>query len=126
MKNESKLVSLALLATLAATTWAIPAKAESIVSRECRVDQVAVLANRMHLKCNVDPRQTYTGEIRYYAVAITADARTGIMVESIIALAIAAKQANKPMVIRFDMDDYRSVPGCQGSDCRKLVSAALE
>ena len=126
MKNESKLMSLAVLAMLTTATWTTSANAETIMSRQCRVDQVAVFANRIHLKCNVDPGKAYTGDIRYYAAAITADARTSIMVESIVALAIAAKQTNKPMVIGFDMDDYRSVPGCQGSDCRKLVSAALE
>jgi hypothetical protein len=26
----------------------------------------------------------------------------------------------------FDMDDYKSVPGCLGSDCRRLKGAALE
>lgn len=126
MKNESKLMSLPLLATLVATAWTAPAQAEGIMSRQCHVDQVAVFANRIHLKCNPDPQKAYTGEIRYYAAAITGDARNATMVESIIALAIASKQARKPMAISFDMDDYKSVPGCRGNDCRKLVSAALE
>lgn len=96
------------------------------MSRSCNVDQIGVYANRIHLKCIPDPQRAYTGDIRYYAMAITGDARVLGVVENIIALAIGAKQTNKPMVIQFDMGDYRSVPGCQGNDCRKLVSAALE
>lgn len=113
-------------ATAGAFTWTAEAEAQEIMSRSCNVDQVGVYANRIHLKCIPDPQRAYTGDIRYYAMAITGDARVLGVVENVVALAIAAKQTNKPMVIQFDMADYRSVPGCQGNDCRKLVSAALE
>ena len=109
-----------------AFSWTTEAEAQEIMSRSCNVDQIGVYANRIHLKCTPDPQRAYTGEIRYYAMAITGDARVLGVVQNVVALAIGAKQTNKPMVIQFDMGDYRSVPGCQGNDCRKLVSAALE
>ena len=107
---------------IAAAGWSSQASAATM-SRECRVDQVGVFGNRIHIKCAPDPSKAYTGEIRYYAMAISQDAR---VVDNIVRVAIGAKQTNKPLVIWFDMDDYRSVPGCQGVDCRKLLAAALE
>lgn len=112
-----------LVAVFVASGWATEADAASVMSRLCNVDQVGVFENRIHIKCAPDPDKAYTKDIPYYAMAITGDAR---VIDNIIALAIGAKQVNKPLVIWFDMDDYRSVPGCQGSNCRKLTAAALE
>jgi hypothetical protein len=115
--------AIGLAGTLGALAWASQAQAAQIMSRTCNVDQIGVFTNRIHIKCVPIQGTAYTNEIEYYAMAITSDAR---VIDNVIALAIGAKQTNKPLVIQFDMDDYKSVPGCQGHDCRKLTGAALE
>jgi hypothetical protein len=47
-------------------------------------------------------------------------------IQGIIALATTAKQIRKPLIIWFNWDDYKSVLGCLGSDCRVMSGAALE
>lgn len=109
-------------AIFSASTWSSGAVAQSD-SRQCYVDQVAVFSNRIHLKCNPDKQKAYTSDILYYAMAISEDAK---LIDNVIALAIGAKQTNKPLVIWFAPNDYRSVPGCQGNNCRRLSAVALE
>ena len=113
----------AIALAMTAPLWVAPEAEAATMSRLCKVDQVGVMNNRIHIKCAPLADKAYTKDIPYYAMNLTEDARK---VDNIIALAIAAKQINKPLVVWFDWDDYRSVPGCQGNDCRKLVSAALE
>lgn len=92
-------------------------------TRMCAVDQVGVMENRIHIKCTPIEGQAQTQAIYYFAMNLSEDARK---VDNIIALAIAAKQLRKPLVLAFEHDDYKSVPGCQGSNCRKLLAVALE
>lgn len=121
VSRNLKAIAVAAVAFTAAG-WTNNASAAT-VSRMCSVDQVGVFGNRVHVKCAPENDKAYTRDIRYYAMAISQDAK---VVDNIVRVAIGAKQTNKPLVIWFDMDDYRSVPGCQGSDCRKLIAAALE
>jgi len=125
MAFSTKLLALASAGiVLGSLQYAVPAMAApEIMSRTCRVDQVGVFGNRIHVKCAPIAGTAYTSAIPYYAMAINTDAR---VIDSVIALAIAAKQTNKPLVVQFDMADYASVPGCQGNNCRKLVAAMLE
>lgn len=92
-------------------------------SRLCDVDQVGVFENRIHIKCVPIADKAYTKDIPYYAMRID---KPKAVVDGIIALAVGAKQTRKPLRIWFDFGDYKSVPGCQGNDCRRLVAAALE
>jgi hypothetical protein len=41
-------------------------------------------------------------------------------------LLLTAKAAGRNLRIWFDMSDYASVPGCRGSDCRRLHGAAMQ
>jgi hypothetical protein len=82
-----------------------------------------VVDNRMHIKCAPVPGVAHTQAIYYFALPLSEPAAK---IQGLIALAIEAKRIKKAMVLWFDMDDYKSVPGCQGSDCRRLVGAALE
>jgi hypothetical protein len=91
-------------------------------TRTCLVDSVAVIDERMHIKCAPIAQQAYTKDILYYAMNLR-DGST--KVESIVMLAIAAKNRNKAMTLIFD-DDYKSVPGCQGNNCRALKGATME
>jgi len=92
-------------------------------SRLCEVDQVAVFANRIHVKCVPIASAAYTKDIPYYAMATS---KPKVLIDNIIALAVGAKVTRKPLRIWMDMSDYSSVPGCKGSNCRRLVAAALE
>lgn len=91
--------------------------------RSCDVDQVGVMENRIHIKCVPIEGQANTQAIYYFAMSLSEDSRK---VDNVIALAIAAKQTRKPLVIAYDTADYKSVPGCDGSNCRRLLAAALE
>lgn len=102
--------------------WPVQAQAADM-SRLCEVDQVAVLANRIHIKCAPDDAKAFTKDIRYYAMSLS---QPPAKIQGVIALATTAKQIRKPLVIWFNWDDYRSVPGCQGIDCRVMSGAALE
>jgi hypothetical protein len=92
-------------------------------TRSCLVDSVAVIDDRMHIKCAPNAQQAFSKDILYYAMNL----REGTAkVEAIVMLAIAAKNRNKAMTVTFDLDDYKSVPGCQGSNCRAMKGAAME
>ncbi|MFN4095719.1 MAG: hypothetical protein ACK4GG_03010 [Sphingomonas sp.] len=101
---------------------AVP-EAKANTQRNCAVDSVAVIDARMHIKCAPIPGVGHSYAIYYFAMNLS---EGPAKVQSLIALAIAAKQARKPMVLWFDMEDYKSVPGCAGSNCRKLRGAAME
>ena len=108
-----------LLGTFAA---AGPAEAAS-QQRDCLVDSVAVIADRMHIKCVPIQGTAYTGQIPYYAMNL----REGpAKIEGIIMLAIESKRRGKAMKIHFDMGDYQSVAGCEGHNCRALTGAIME
>jgi hypothetical protein len=112
-----------LLAVLSAGTM-IPQNSQAAAqSRSCLVDNVAIIDDRMHIKCAPNAQQAFTKDILYYAMSLR---EPSVKVESIVMLAIAAKNRNKAMTLTFDADDYKSVPGCQGSNCRALKGAAME
>lgn len=117
-------VSAALAAGLGGIA-ALPAlaQAQPTISRLCVVDQVAVIDQRVHIKCAVDNAKAFTQAITYYAMPLS---EGDTKVSAVIALGIGAKQTGKPMVLWFNPDDYKSVPGCQGTNCRRLHGAALE
>jgi hypothetical protein len=91
--------------------------------RDCLVDSVAVIADRMHIKCVPIAGSAYTGQIPYYAMNL----REGpAKIQGIIMLAVESKRRNKAMKIHFDMADYQSVAGCVGHNCRVLTGAIME
>lgn len=110
------------LAVLGAAFVSAPASAGTL-SRSCPVDNVAVIDARIHIKCAPVPGVGHTQAIYYFAMPLTEPA---VKIQAVIALAIEAKRSRKPMTLWFDMDDYKSVPSCQGNDCRRLQGAALE
>lgn len=114
---------LAVFASLAGIAGLAQPAAAATVSRQCAVDSVAVIDGRMHIKCAPIATVAHTQAISYFALPLT---EPQAKIEGLIMLAIEAKRQKKPMVIWFDMDDYKSVPGCLGSDCRRLKGAALE
>jgi hypothetical protein len=91
-------------------------------ARLCKVDHLAVIDRRLHVKCAAE-QEAYTREITYYAMSLTEPV---VKTEAIIAMVMESKKQNRPVRIWFDDSDYASVPGCQGSDCRKMLGLALE
>jgi hypothetical protein len=98
------------------------AQQSSVQARDCKPEEVAVLENRLHVKCAAIAGQAYTRDIPYYAMALGRDSR---QVAFTLDLLLAAKAAGRSLRIWFDMSDYASVPGCRGSDCRRLHGAAM-
>ena len=93
------------------------------ISRLCEVDQIGVMSNRIHIKCAPVEGKAFTRDIQYYAMSLS---QPEAKINAIITLAATAKQIRKPLVVWFNWDDYKSVPGCLGQDCRVLIAAALE
>lgn len=118
----SKFAAVASLFLAGAALGSTEAEAAT-TQRACLVDSVGVIEGRMHIKCAPLPANAYTGEIRYYAMNLSEGAAK---IEAIVLLAIESKRRNKAMAISFDMEDYKSVPGCAGHNCRRLIGAAME
>lgn len=117
---------LALKATLiligAGIGFSQTAHAAQIEYRTCKPVEVAVFKTRFHVRCEPIDGKAYTGDIKYYAAPIDArQPHLRYMLETLI----AAKAHGRTLRIRFDFDDYDSVSGCKGSDCRRLVSVAM-
>lgn len=106
----------------AAALYVAPANAAT-VSRNCDVDSIGVIDGRMHIKCAPIPAVANTQAIYYFAMNLSEGAGKA---QSLVALAIEAKRIKKAMVLWYDPEDYQSVPGCQGNNCRRLRGAALE
>lgn len=102
----------------------IAATAAEAKARNCTPTEVAVLGNRFHVKCAVIKDQAYTGDIPYYAMNLPGRGNAA-KARAMLDLLIAAKANNRKLRIWFDQADYKSVPGCLGSDCRVLTGAAM-
>lgn len=112
------------IAVALASTFALSqsASAKEIMGRKCNPKEVAVYSNRIHVKCAPVQGKAYTNDIPYYAERInTRSPHIRYMLDTLL----AAKASGRTLYIRFDMDDYQSVPGCKGSDCRRLISVAM-
>lgn len=48
-----------------------------------------------------------------------------VRLSGIIQLLVSAHERGRTLRIWFDMGDYKSVPGCKGSDCRRLTGVSL-
>jgi hypothetical protein len=98
------------------------AEAAQIKSRNCKPTRIAIFNNRIHVKCAVIKSQAYTADIPYYAMSIKA---AGSRLDAIIQLLVSAHERGRTLRIWADMADYKSVPGCNGSDCRRLTGVSL-
>ena len=101
---------------------AMAGSAEAATSRNCKPTAIAIFKSRIHLKCAVIKSQAYTEDIPYYAMSIKA---AGGRLGAIIQLLVSAQERGRTLRIWFDMGDYKSVPGCKGSDCRRLTGVSL-
>ena len=98
------------------------ADAAQIKSRNCKVTEVAVFSNRIHVKCAKIDSQPWTGDIPYYAMKMKEGSTRQLMVMDLL---VAARTSGRSLRVWVDMADYQSVPGCKGSDCRRLHAVAL-
>ena len=114
----------AMAASLTAITYMASgtAAAEDIVSRACSPTEVAVFSNRIHVRCAPIEGQGWTKDIPFYAMPLSPNSK---QLEYTLHLLAAAKAADKSLRVWVDRDDYQSVPGCRGGDCRRLVAAAM-
>lgn len=114
----------ALAGVFMAGVAAVGGRAEAATQqRDCLVDSVAVIGQRMHIKCAPVAGAAYTTQLTYYAMNLSEGAAK---VQSIIMLAIESKRRNKAMKLQFDNEEYQSVAGCLGHNCRLLQGAIME
>lgn len=104
-----------------AGVFAVRADAAS-VARDCLVDSVAVIEARMHIKCVPAP-SGLGHDVTFYAMNLS---EGSAKVEGLIMLAVESKRRNKAMRLWYDPNDYQSVAGCLGNNCRRLLGAAME
>lgn len=127
MRNLKNLLLTALVAaSISAPSIAqqTPQNLETFRMALCNVDHVAVLHDRMHIKCGrYENGNTHQGP--YYAMQI---AGNEAKVDAIVKLAIASKDpaGPKPMRIWYRRHAGGNPPGCDNSDCRQLVGVAME
>ena len=119
MRTRKVIILAALVVSGFAGLSAMAGSAEAATSRNCKPTAIAIFNNRIHLKCAVIKSQAYTEDIPYYAMSIkSAGARLG----GIIQLLVSAQERGRTLRIWFDTGD---VPGCKGSDCRRLTGVSL-
>lgn len=88
----------------------------------CTIADIGVHTNRIHVRCTTAP-SGYTG-IFWFASAL--DSATSAQSNRFLVLLNTAYALGKPATISFDTDSAHNPPGCQTSDCRKLLSIDLE
>ena len=98
---------------------AVSSSAEAATSRNCKPTAIAIFNNRIHLKCAVIKSQAYTEDIPYYAMSIKS---AGARLNAIIRLLVSAQERGRTLRIWFDTGE---VPGCKGTDCRRLTGVSL-
>lgn len=98
------------------------AMADKIDSRACKPVEVAILASRLHVKCAPIPKKAETEDIMYFAMSVKD--KDGIFPFTLETL-LAAKAADRDLKIWYDRSDYKSVKGCNGSDCRRLTGVVM-
>ncbi|MEH6605379.1 MAG: hypothetical protein V7711_07350 [Pseudomonadales bacterium] len=97
--------------------------AQAAQSRSCTPIEVGVFSNRIHVKCAAIKGKAYTKDIPYYAMALK---NGSLQVQLTLELLVTAKAHKRNLTIWVDMADYKSVPGCLGSDCRRLIAVAIK
>ncbi|MEL7108246.1 MAG: hypothetical protein AAGJ68_00745 [Pseudomonadota bacterium] len=115
-----KLVGLSVLALTVSIATSLPADASNR-TRVCKPATVGVFSNRIHVRCESINGQGYTEDIKYYAMKLDDSPQ----VQATLQLLLMAKANNRELSINFDESDYNSIPGCQGSNCRRLRWASM-
>lgn len=115
-----KIAGLAALTLATGLATSLPADASNR-TRVCKPATVGVFSNRIHVRCEAIGGQAYTEDIRYYAMKLDDSPQ----VQATLQLLLMAKAHNRQLSISFDESDYKSVPGCQGSNCRRLRWASM-
>lgn len=116
------ITAVALSSALAAnTTFAALPAAAAEQTRTCKVENVAVLSNRVHVRCDAIPGGGLLKPPTYFAVELN-----NPMADKLIALASQALIANRPLYLTYEGTPGANPPGCQVQDCRRLTGAWLQ
>jgi hypothetical protein len=84
----------------------------------CTVDNIAVYANRIHIKCNPP-----INSISYFATS--SDSSNMIHANRYLTLATTAFALSKPLYIGYDTNSAHNPSGCMTSDCRKITEVTM-
>jgi len=87
----------------------------------CLITDVSVFEDRVHVQCaNAVGINSELARVVYLAVA-----NSSPMAHSFATLAIAAKAANKPLVVSVYTDPSQNPPSCNADDCRGVAAARI-
>lgn len=116
------IMALALSGAIAANTATLPAPAAAAEqTRACKVVNVAVLANRIHIRCNPVAGGGLVAPPIFFAVELN-----NPMADKAVALAAQALIANRELSITYEGTPGANPPGCLVQDCRRLTSVWLQ
>ena len=116
------ITAFALASAFTANTVSLPAPAAAAEqSRECKVVNVAVLNNRVHIRCNPIAGGGLMQPPVFFAVELN-----NPMADKAVALAAQALIANRTLNLTYEGTPGANPPGCQVADCRRLTSVWLQ
>jgi hypothetical protein len=116
------ITAFALSSALVANAVSAPAPAEAAdQNRTCKVNNVAVLGNRVHVRCDPIAGGGLLPPPIYFAVEIN-----NPMADKLIILASQALLGNRPLSLTYEGTPGANPPGCAVNDCRRLTSAWLQ
>jgi len=123
--RTSPLLALALLAgplLVPSRTMADPPIAEEISIICTSVNTAVYPGSRVHLRCSETWENPSTGATANFFAAEAGASQAG----QVVTIGVAAQTFNKKVRVRFRSSSADNPPGCDGSNCRKLVGAQLE
>lgn len=116
------ITAFALASALTANTVTLPAPAAAAdQNRTCKVENVAVLNNRVHVRCDAIPGGGLLKPPVFFAVELN-----NPMADKLIALASQALISNRPLYLTYEGTLAANPPGCLPQDCRRLTGAWLQ
>ena len=116
------ITALALASAMTANTVTSPAPAAAAeISRECKVVNVAVLNNRIHIRCNAIAGGGLTAPPIFFAVELN-----NPIADKAVALAAQALISNRTLNITYEGQPQANPAGCLVADCRRLTSVWLQ
>lgn len=106
---------------LAALFFATPAFAVT-QTHTCKSTEVAVFAERIHVRCNTPATVSTSTGIIFFALSTS----NSVHVARILSLLTSAHIAQKTIWITFDPNEVSAATfGCLVNDCRRILSVGM-
>lgn len=114
-------MAFALSSALAANfTTAVAPAAAAEQNRVCKVENVAAFTNRVHVRCDAVAGGGLIVPPVFFSVEVSSP-----LADKLLILGAAAIETNRPLHLTYEGLPGQNNPGCQVSDCRRLLSVWL-